>query len=40
MKEALAVAVDEKSDEDERVESLDNLEMVSASAPSLHMDLS
>jgi hsp70-interacting protein len=29
MKEALAIAVDEKKSEDERVEALDNLEMVS-----------
>lgn len=30
MKEALSVAVDEKKSEDERVEALDNLEMVSS----------
>ena len=30
MKEALAVAVDEKRDEDERIQALDNFEMVSA----------
>ena len=30
MKEALAVAVDEKRDEDERIQALDDFEMVSA----------
>ena len=33
MKEALAVAVDESKDEDDRLQALDNFEMVSFSLP-------
>ena len=36
MKEALAVAVDEKRDEDERIQALDDFEMVSINVHGTH----